>query len=417
MDYFKGEELKVQPKNKHFGFNPSSINYLILSHAHIDHSGNIPALVKQGFKGTIYCTPATFDLCKIMLADSAHIQESDALFINKRRAGSGKPILKPLYSMEDVNNSWQYFKTIPYNIKIELEKNVYLHFTDAGHILGSAVTHLEITENNKKHKLCYTGDLGRYVNKILKAPQPIPQATSIICESTYGNREHVSIKGAEEQLKQAVYETCYAKKGKLIIPAFSIGKTQELVYTLNKFEFEGKLPKIKVFVDSPLAINATQIMKQHEECFSNSIKKFMKKDPDPFGFDQLYYIRDAENSKKINSLKEPCIIISASGMAEAGRVKHHLANNIEDSRNSILIIGYSHPSTLSGRLLQGDQKVSIYGRVYEVNATIYSIDFFSAHADCNELLQFLSAQDHKDLENIFLVHGNHEALQHFGEKP
>jgi len=413
--FFQGRGSESAAKNRHFGFDPAAIDHVILSHAHIDHSGNIPALVKQGFKGNIYCTPATLDLCKIMLADSAHIQESDIRYINKRRAAAGKSILKPLYDMEDVYECWQHFRTIPYDEPTRIEKDIELVFTDAGHILGSAVVNLSITENGKKHRLCYTGDVGRYINKILRSPQPFPQADTIICESTYGDRLHESMQEAQENLQQAVYETCFAKRGKLIIPAFSIGKTQELIYTLNKLEFNGKLPKIKVFVDSPLAINATDIMKQHYDCFGPATKAFMKKDPDPFGFDHLHYIREVERSKAINEIKEPCIIISASGMAEAGRVKHHLANNIEDGRNSILIIGYSEPSTLSGRLLAGDKTVRIFGKQFDVRADIYNIDFFSAHADYNELLQFLSCQDIQQIKNILLVHGNKSALAHFKE--
>lgn len=410
---FQGRGAESAAKNQHFGFDPAAVNFLILSHAHIDHSGLIPLLVKQGFKGKIYCTQATLDLCRIMLADSAHIQQSEIAYINKKRAREKKNALKPLYDLEDVYESWQYFRTLSYNEKTRIDKDISLEFTDAGHILGAAVVNLQLKENNKTHRLAYTGDIGRYINKILRKPQHFPQAETIICESTYGDRLHESLEEAKNKLKEVVQHTCFENNGKLIIPAFSIGKTQELVYTLNKLGINSGGTKIKVFVDSPLAINATEIMKNHYECFGEATKAFMKKGADPFGFDQLYYVRDAEQSKEINQLKEPCIIISASGMADAGRIKHHLANGIEDERNAILIIGYSEPSSLSGRLQRGDEKVSIYGIPYEVKASVHSIDFFSAHADYNELLQFLSCQGKSIIQNIFLVHGNQLALREF----
>jgi len=410
---FQGRGKESAAKNQHFGFDPAAIDYLILSHAHIDHSGLIPLLVKQGFKGKIYCTQATLDLCRIMLADSAHIQESEIAYINKKRTREKKSPLKPLYDLEDVYESWQYFRMLAYNEKTKIDEDISLKFTDAGHILGAAVVNLKIKENNKTHRLAYTGDIGRYVNKILRKPQAFPQAETIICESTYGNRLHESLEDAKNKLKEVVQQTCFENKGKLIIPAFSIGKTQELVYTLNKLGINKGSNKIKVFVDSPLAINATEIMKNHYECFGQSTKAFMKKGADPFGFDQLYYVREAKDSKAINQLQEPCIIISASGMADAGRIKHHLANGIEDERNAILIIGYSEPSSLSGRLQRGDKNVTIYGIPYEVKAAVHSIDFFSAHADYNELLQLLSCQEKSLIKNIFLVHGNQSALSEF----
>ncbi|MEQ8910352.1 MAG: MBL fold metallo-hydrolase [Vicingaceae bacterium] len=412
---FQGRGAESAVKNRHLGFEPIAIDYLILSHAHIDHSGLIPLLVKQGFKGKIYCTQATLDLCKIMLADSAHIQESEIEYINKKRAEEKKKALKPLYDLEDVYECWQHFRTLAYNEKTRIDEDFSLEFTDAGHILGAAVINLQIKEDNKTHRLAYTGDIGRYINKILRIPQAFPQADTIICESTYGNKLHESLDDARNKLKEVVQQVCFENKGKLIIPAFSIGKTQELVYTLNKLGINNGEHKIKVFVDSPLAINATDIMKNHYECFGESTKTFMKKGADPFGFDQLYYVREAERSKAINHLQEPCIIISASGMADAGRIKHHLANGIEDERNGILIIGYSEPSSLSGRLQRGDKKVSIYGVPYTVKAAVHSIDFFSAHADYNELLQFLSCQNKQILQNIFLVHGNITALSEFKE--
>lgn len=410
---FQGRGSESAEKNRSFGFEPSSIDYLILSHAHIDHSGLIPLLVKQGFEGKIYCTLATYDLCRIMLADSAHIQESDAAYINKKRQAEGKEGIEPLYNLDDVNRCWEFFHCCPYDEEIIISEDIHLKFTDAGHILGSAVVNLKIRESKKWKRLAFTGDIGRYINKILKRPQPFPQADFVICESTYGDRIHESIQKAKSKLEEVVQKTCIENKGKLIIPAFSIGKTQELVFMLNKLGINQSGQKIKVFVDSPLAISATEIMKDHVECFSPSTIKFMQKGADPFGFEQLFYVRDANRSKMINDLDEPCIIISASGMADAGRVKHHLANAIQDEKNAVLIIGYSEPSSLSGRLQSGDKQVSIYGLPYTVNASIYSIDFFSAHADYLELNQFLSCQDKRELKRLFLVHGNAGAQEHF----
>lgn len=409
---FQGHGKESAIRNRHFGFDPMAIDYLFLSHAHIDHSGLIPLLVKQGFQGRIFCTQATYDLCRIMLADSAHIQQSDAEYINRRREAEGKELIKPLYDLADVTKCWDLFTTLPYKETYKVDEEIEVTFTDAGHILGSAVVNLTIHQDQEVHRIAYSGDIGRYINKILKTPQPFPQADTIICESTYGDRLHESIKDVKGNLQKIVEETCYQNRGKLIIPAFSIGKTQELIYILNKLGINKGPDKIKVFVDSPLAISATEIMKDHVECFGEATRKFMQKGADPFGFDQLFYVREAEHSKMINTIKEPCIIISASGMADAGRIKHHLANGIEDEKNTILIIGYSEPSSLSGRLQRGDKEVRIFGEMKQVKATVASIDFFSAHADYLEILRFLSCQDPMQVKNFFVVHGNPEAQEH-----
>lgn len=414
--FFQGRGSESHRMNRSFPFEPSSIDYLVLSHAHIDHSGNIPGLVKHGFKGRIICTPATLDLARIMLYDSAYIQEQDVMYVNKRRLREGLEPYSPLYTKEDAEKCIEYFEAVPYDKPFAIDEEVEVLFTDAGHILGSAAVNLTISEGSKKKRICFTGDIGRYINKILKRPQPFPQADTIICESTYGDRLHETVDKANETLIQAVMETCVVKKGKLIIPSFSIGKTQELVYALNKLEYSGKLPKVKVFVDSPLAVNATEIFRNHTYCFSDTVTEFMKKDPDPFGFNGLEYVREVQQSKAINDLQEPCIIISASGMADAGRIKHHLINNISDQRNSILFIGYCEPSSLGGRILRGDSIVSIFKQDFHVKADIYRIDFFSAHADYNEILQFLSCQDPQLVEHFFLVHGDKDALNQMQER-
>jgi metallo-beta-lactamase family protein len=413
---FQGRGKDTFTKNSQFPFTPGEVDYIVLSHAHIDHSGVLPKLVKEGFRGNIYCTSGTADLCEIMLLDSAHIQVSDAEFINKRRKEEGKDTIEPLYTVEDVYKTLPLFKEISYNHEFKIDDEASVTFTDAGHILGSAVVNLKIKEGNQIKKLAFTGDIGRYINKVLRVPQPFPQADFIICEGTYGDRKHDTIATMETKLQQVVEETCLIKKGKLIVPAFSIGKTQELVFCLNKLNFEGKLPKIKVYVDSPLAINATEIMKRHSECFSPETLEFMKKDPDPFGFNGLEYVRDKEASQAINRRDEPCIIISASGMANAGRIRHHLRNEIGNPRNSVLIIGFAEGGSLADRIARGDKYVPIFGQDHGVKADVYKTDFFSAHADYEELTRFLTCQNPDLVKKLFLVHGNEEVLLNFKDK-
>ncbi|MFN7294879.1 MAG: MBL fold metallo-hydrolase, partial [Bacteroidota bacterium] len=367
--------------NRHFGFNPADIDAVILSHAHIDHSGNLPLLVKQGFTGKIYATPATRDLCEIMLLDSAHIHESDIVFINKRRLKAGKSPLKPLYTVKDAGKCMKHFYPIPYNNEFIINEEVSFNFTDAGHILGSAVINLSLQEDNKTIKLCYTGDIGRPNDLIIKAPEHFPQADYIICESTYGNRLHDDAALAGEKLLQIVRDTCITRKGKLLIPAFSLGRTQEIVYTLDCLKTQGLLPPVKVFVDSPLSMNATEIMRKYSDSFNDTIKHYMEKDDDPFGFNNLVYVQDAEESKALNDYKEPCIIISASGMMEAGRIKHHLHNNIGKENCTLLIVGFVPPNSLGHRLLRGDKQVKIFGEVHDVKINIAAINSYSAHAD------------------------------------
>lgn len=413
---FQGHGQDSDEWNRHFGFEPSSIDYLILSHAHIDHSGLIPKLVKEGFKGPIYCTAATKDLCAIMLEDSAHIQESDVKFINKRRIAQGKTPLKPLYTLDDAHFCMKQFVEVEYSSQIEIDEHLKLRFTDAGHILGSAVVNLEVLEDHYWHKIAFTGDLGRLNPKIIRSPQAFPQCDYLITESTYGDRLHAEEQQSLDDLLRIVEDTCVTKRGKLIIPAFSVGRTQEIVYALDTLEHTGRLPHIKVFVDSPLSTNATEIIRNHPECFNDQVLEYMNNDPDPFGFNKLTYVREAEQSKKLNSLHEPCIIISASGMAEAGRIKHHIANNVNNPDNTILIVGHCEEETLGARLLRGDKEVRIFGEMHQVNAAVQVMGSFSAHGDYQEMLHVLSCQNPAKVKRVFVVHGEPSTQIIFKEK-
>ncbi len=401
---------KTEELNRNLGFDASTIDILILSHAHIDHSGDIPYLVKQGFQGKIYCTAATHDLAAIMLADTAHIQETDLKYLNKRREAQNKPLLEPIYTIEDVDAAMELFYSLPYRKEISIAPDVKLMFTDSGHILGAAAVNLKINENGKEIRLTFTGDIGRASDKILKTPDPFPQADYILCESTYGNRLHESSVDTERKLLEIVRHTCVEKKGKLIIPAFSLGRTQEVVYALNNLKNAGLLPAIPVYVDSPLSVNATSIMKAHPECFNGDILKSLRSDPDPFGFENLKYIQSAKDSIALNDIDKPMIIISASGMADAGRVKHHIQNNINNKKNTILLVGYCSPGSLGRRLEEGIEEVHIYGKEYKVVCEVAQMNSYSAHADYNEMLEYLSCQKPSEVKKMFLVHGEYEVM-------
>lgn len=406
---YQGKGSDNDTINRHLGFDPGKIDYLILSHAHIDHSGLIPLMCREGFRGKILCTAATMDLCDVMLRDSAKIQEQDAEYINKKRLRKGKKPIKPLYRTEDAVKSLGFFEPVAYGSEYVLSDRDSFNFTDAGHILGSAAVNLSLKDRERTIQLTFTGDIGRPENHILKAPQPFPQADFIIAESTYGDRLHEPARNMPEHLWKIVTDTCLERRGKIIIPAFSLGRTQELVYALDKLKSSGKLPDLKVFVDSPLSISATDIMRSHPECFNREVVEYLKKDSDPFGFNGLRFIKEASESKKLNDLNEPCIIISSSGMAEAGRVKHHIRNNIHDPRNCILIVGYCPPDTLGGKLKNGQPRVSIFGEEYDVKARIEVMDAFSAHGDYKEMTGYLSCQDPGKVEKIYLVHGEYQS--------
>ena len=411
---FQGMGAETDVLNRHFGFDPTEIDFLFLSHAHIDHSGLIPRLVKLGFKGKIFCTPATFDLCRLMLSDSAVIQEYDIKYINKRRKKKKRPSIEVLYNLDDVNNCLKIFNVVNYSKWHRVTDDISIMFTDSGHILGSAAINLVIKEKESQQRICFTGDIGRQGDPILKQPEAFSQADYIICESTYGNRIHEPIKDSELRLLEIVKETCVDNKAKLIIPAFSLDRTQELIYALDQMEHLGELPAIKVFVDSPLSVETTKIVEKHVECYNENVREYMQVgDKRPFYFKNLHYITKVEHSKALNDLDEPCIIISSSGMAEAGRVKHHIKNNISDSKNTILIVGYCTPSSLGGRLRNGNKVVRIFGEEYDVKAKVATIDSYSAHADYNEILSYLDCQKKDDIKKVFLVHGDYDVMLDF----
>ena len=413
---FQDKLSKKAGLNEDFGFDPAIIDYVILSHAHIDHSGCLPRLVKLGFNGPVFATPATVDLCEIMLADSARIQESDVKYKNRRLLAQGKKLLKPLYTEADVERTMKLFVPVVYNKIFEITDGISFQFSDAGHIIGSAAVHLELTENGKTKYLSFTGDIGRYHDLILREPQTFLQADYIICESTYGDRLHEEMGDAAKKLLEIVRHTCLDKKGKLIIPAFSLGRTQEIVYTLDRMRTNGLLPKIPVYVDSPLSTSATSIMRKHSAAFNNDIQKYMQTDPDPFAFKELKFIRDPEESKALNTSHEPCIIISASGMADAGRIKHHLKNNLGKKRNTVLMVGYCALHSLGRQLMDGAKEVKIFGEIHPVIAEVMSLQAYSAHADYKEMLRYLECQDPKKVKRIFLVHGELPVQENWREK-
>ncbi|MCQ2286073.1 MAG: MBL fold metallo-hydrolase [Bacteroidales bacterium] len=412
---YQGKGLETDAMNRDLGFDPAEIDYLLLSHAHVDHSGLIPYIHKLGFKGKIFCTPATRDLCSIMLPDSGKIQEADTMQFNKKRAKASLPPVEPIYTMKDAAACMHLFISVPYDLQFSLTPDFSFRFVDTGHMLGSSAIYIEFKEGRRKKSLCYTGDIGRYSKRILPDPKPFPQSDYIITESTYGDRLHTTLDKAEEELALIVKDACAKRKGKLLIPSFAIGRTQEIVYALHRLKKSGNLPDIDMFVDSPLAVSATNIFRLHSDCFNEDMREFIAQEPDPFGFEKMHYVRSIDDSKNLNTYNRPCVIISASGMMEAGRIKHHLANNIENPRTTILCVGYCSPTTLGAKIMSGIKEVSIFGVKYKVKATLERIDAFSGHADYNELIQYLSCQNKKKVKNIFIVHGEEEARHAYSQ--
>ncbi|MCY7422661.1 MAG: MBL fold metallo-hydrolase [Chitinophagaceae bacterium] len=413
---FQGMGQQTDDLNRSFGFDPASVNYLVLSHAHIDHSGLIPKLVKEGFTGKIFATPATRDLCAILLEDSAIIQRDDTKYINRKRIKRHLPLFEPMYTVEHAIQSLKQFEVRPYNEWFSIDEDVEVLFTDAGHIIGSAAVSLRIKENGKMTALSFSGDVGRYNDAILKSPAPFPQADYIVCESTYGNKLHDDSRPIADSLFTWIEKTCMVKKGNLIMPAFSVGRTQEILIALNELENQQRLPPVKYYVDSPLSLEATQVVRNHPENFNEVLREVMKHDTDVFDFKGLQYVESVEESKAINFDPNPCVIISASGMADAGRVKHHIRNNISEAKNTILLVGYASGPSLAGKLVAGVPRVNIYGDEFNVVAEIGQVKSMSAHGDYDDLIMFLNCQDLSLVKKIFLVHGEYDVQIDFGKR-
>lgn len=410
---FQGLGNDTFPLNSNFDFDASSISYLLLSHAHIDHCGLIPKLVKEGFKGKIFCTPATADLTKVLLIDSAEIQRDDIKFINKKRLRSGLEAYDVLYTANDAQQAFSLFTMVNYDSWFIIEDGIEGLYTDAGHITGSAAVHVRLKEDNNVTQISFSGDVGRYSDVILRTPKTFPQADYIIIESTYGNSLHENVANTPGEFYKWIELTCINKKGKLIIPAFSVGRTQELLYFLNELSNTGKLKNIPVFVDSPLSFEATEVVTQHPENFNNNIQTLLKNDDDPFSFPQLKFIETVDESKSLNDNHQPMIIIAASGMADAGRIKHHIINNINDEKSTILIVGYCEPYSLGGQLMNGAKRVRIFSDEYDVHAEVGVMRSMSAHGDYKDLLHFLDCQKKEAVKKVFVVHGEYDVQQDF----
>lgn len=400
---FQGRRRETYARNRTFPYDPRSIDAVILSHAHIDHSGNLPHLIKAGYRGPIYATPATAHLANLMLLDSGHIQESDAAYLNKKRRRRGEPPVEPLYTIEDAAMVATHFAPTDYGKLFEAAPGVVAHFVDAGHILGSAAVVLDIEEKGRTRRLWFSGDVGRPHLPILRDPVLPEKADFLLMECTYGDKPHRDPEPAFEELREVTLRTV-ARGGKIIIPAFAVGRTQELVYAFSRMIREGSLPRIPIVVDSPLAVNASQIYRAHPECFDEEALALLHNHEDVLGFGLVEYVRSVEESKALNDRHEPMIILSASGMAEVGRILHHLKNNITNPRNTVVIVSWQAPHTLGRRLAEGEKRVRIFGEWYEVRAEVVTIGGFSAHAGQDILLKY-ALNTRETLKSVYLVHG------------
>lgn len=393
---YQGKRAIARTFNQEFPVPPDTVDAVLLSHAHIDHSGLLPKLCREGFRGTVYATDATRDLCTAMLADSAHIHEKDAEWVNRRERRKGADRLEPLYDEADVEGILELFESVHYDTPIHPLPGLEAEYRDAGHILGSATITLNITEGDRTVRLGFSGDLGRSDRPILRDPQPIGDCDYLICESTYGGEVHDPPDQAKECLAEIIGDTA-RRGGKVIIPAFAVGRTQEIVHRLDQLTNEGRLPPIPIYTD---------IFRRHPECYDAELQEYMKADPDPFGFSRLTYIRDVEDSKAIVRSQLPMVVISASGMAEAGRILHHLRHSVEDEKDTVLMVGYCAPHTLGRRLIERSDEVRIFGEPHRLRAQVEVMNSYSAHADGPELLRWVTQQDPDRLKRIFLVHGD-----------
>jgi metallo-beta-lactamase family protein len=405
---FQGKRAEARKRNSQFLFKPGDIDAVVLSHAHIDHCGNLPNLVRQGFSGPIYCTPATRDLTAVMLADSAKIQEEDAAHLNKKHRTGEAPI-EPLYTREDAHRTARFCLGVPYERAQEVVSGVQARFVEAGHLIGSAMVSLTIDGGGRERTVMFTGDLGRRNLPILRDPGAVPPADLLISESTYGGQRHDPVELLAESLGQVVRRTA-ERGGKVLIPAFSLGRTQTVVYFLHQLMQSGQLANLPIFVDSPLAANATEVFRLHPECFDEETVKLLEEDPDVFGERRVTYTRSSDESKKLNTRQEPCIIIAASGMCEAGRILHHLKHNIEDPRTTVLIIGYQAPETVGRRLVERRPEVRLLDRVCQLRAEVVVMNGFSCHADQGDFDAFLGPLAGQ-VKSVCLVHGELDRSQ------
>jgi metallo-beta-lactamase family protein len=410
----RGNRKEALKKTRQFAYDPASIDAVLLSHAHMDHSGNIPTLVKKGFKGKIYCTDPTADLCQIMFRDCAHIQELDVAYVNKKRAKQGKTLFEPLYTTSEADEAVRHLEPIAYGKTFSPLDGVEVSFHDAGHILGSAFTAIDVRENGFRGRVMFTGDIGRRDIPILKDPEVIGDIDYLITESTYGSRIHPPAGNVKDKLEALMHQICQTK-GKIIIPAFSIGRTQHLIYLLNKLYVEGRICPVPVYVDSPLSSAATEVYNQHQECWDGDAKSFLLNAGKPFSFKTLHYTENVAESKQLNVMPGPMIIISASGMAEAGRILHHLANNIGDEKNIILIVGYMAEHTLGKRLVEKAKVVRIFGEDYQRRAKVEIFGALSAHADRDEMIDYFTKCGIGRIKHAFCVHGEPDVLAPFTE--
>lgn len=408
---YQGHRAESIERNNELAFEAAGIDVMLLSHAHIDHSGVIPVLCKQGFAGKIFSTDATADLCRIMLMDSAHIQEQDTEFVTKRNAKKDLPAVEPLYTQADASAALEHFESVRYNQPVSVMEGVTATWLDAGHILGSAMVVLDMQEGNRKIRFAFSGDLGRGNNDILRNPDHPQDVDYLLTESTYGNRIHEPIDDVNARVC-AIVNRAAERNGKVIIPSFAVGRTQQLLYTLFELTKTRCIPELPIYVDSPLAVRATEIFRRHLEGFNKKFRDVMMNQENPFHINNVTYTQSVEESIALNDLKKPCIILSASGMAEAGRIRHHIKNTIEDDRNTILIVGWCAPHTLGSHLASGHKEVNIFGDPYKVKATVETIDAFSGHADKNELRAWAEAVTGPQ-RGIFVVHGEEESANAF----
>lgn len=408
---YQGKRDKMYRRNRKFGFDIHRLNAVVLSHAHIDHSGNLPNLVKQGYDGPIHATHATYDLCTSMLPDSGRIHEYDIAYANKLRARQGLPAMEPLYTEADALRSLRYFIGANYHVPIRLGRGIQVTFLDAGHILGSAMVLLEAEENGVPVRLLFSGDLGQPDLPIVRDPEPLPPVDYLMVESTYGDRVHPPIADIQQQLADIVTKVA-ARGGRIVIPAFAVGRTQEIVYDLHQLTLAHRIPDIPIYVDSPLALNVTEAFRRHPDCYDTETREFMMKNngTDPFGFSRLRYVHSAEESKALNDNHAPMIIISASGMAEAGRVQHHLKHSIPDPKNAVLITGWQAPYTLGRQMMEGAETVRIFGEPFPLRAEVHTLFGYSAHADRDDLLNWLAPQA-QTVKTAFVVHGELDSAQ------